>query len=88
MGCFDTVHVRCPHCDTLVEIQSKAGKCHLLTYSQDSVPMSIADDLIEDSERRPEYCTSCSQPFKIITKQSKRVKLKSVKIDDDEYEYD
>lgn len=45
MGCFDSVNVRCPHCDKYVEFQSKAGDCCLDTHHQGYVPPEIAKAL-------------------------------------------
>ncbi len=43
MGCFDTVRLRCPVCDqSEIEIQSKAGDCELVEYTERAVPVEIA----------------------------------------------
>jgi len=42
---FDSVMVTCPHCGVLTEVQSKAGKCQLLTYEESHVPTDIASDV-------------------------------------------
>jgi hypothetical protein len=52
---FDTVRVKCLKCNNLIEFQSKAGDCHLLTYGPDKVPVEIAVDLND----RQELCPSC-----------------------------
>lgn len=55
MGLFDTVHFRCPSCNTAHEIQSKAGECILQDFEANEVPSKIAADL--DGERVS--CKSC-----------------------------
>ena len=47
MGMHDNIHIDCPHCGQLVEIQSKAGDCTLEDYSLNSVPVEIANDLMK-----------------------------------------
>lgn len=50
MGMFDSVYATCPRCGEAVEFQSKAGACALNSYSVNSVPPSIAEDLAGDVE--------------------------------------
>lgn len=45
MGMFDEVGIRCPKCKHYNYIQSKAGPCHLITYSYDDVPDEVAQDI-------------------------------------------
>lgn len=51
MGMFDSVIVPCPACGGEVEFQSKAGECRLRRYHVSSVPMGIAADLNNTSEK-------------------------------------
>ena len=46
MGMFDTVWLKCPVCQLEIELQSKAGDCCLLDYTEDEVPAAIAADLL------------------------------------------
>lgn len=69
MGMYDSVMVECPHCKTLVEFQSKAGKCDMEKYPVHEVPPEIAVDIDGDSES----CNNCGthvvirMPFKIAS---------------------
>lgn len=69
MGMFDSVMVICPRCKSLVEFQSKAGKCDMETYSVHEVPPEIALDIDGNSES----CKGCGthvvirMPFKIAS---------------------
>ena len=61
MGCFDTVHFKCPNCGCALDLQSKAGIGALLKYNVKSVPMDIAMDL--DGETT--ICLECNTVVKI-----------------------
>jgi endogenous inhibitor of DNA gyrase (YacG/DUF329 family) len=69
MGMYDSVMVNCPKCGTLVELQSKAGKCKMEKYSVYEVPPEIAIDIDGHSES----CNNCGthvvirMPFKIAS---------------------
>lgn len=45
MGSYDTVAVRCPHCNAILEFQSKAGRCNNHTYGINDVPAAVAESL-------------------------------------------
>jgi len=47
MGMFDSVNVHCKNkdCDGVIEFQSKAGLCNLITYDIDEVPIPIAESI-------------------------------------------
>lgn len=62
MGCFDSVVGRCPKCGTELEWQSKASECLLRTFSIDSVPVSIAEDISGETN----VCHNCQEVLKII----------------------
>lgn len=50
MGCFNTVIVRCPSCDTNLEFQTKYGSCNfVITDLDDAEPLDAAG-LIGESE--------------------------------------
>ncbi len=61
MGMFDRVWFRCPECDGSVEVQSKAGKCHLTDYPQSEVPTDIASDIFNEVV----YCEKCDTPYTV-----------------------
>ena len=69
MGMFDSVFGNCPFCGGEVILQSKAGSCILADYSIDSVPISIAEDLIEESETFNEICMHCSSKLKVVPRE-------------------
>ena len=62
MGTFDTVLIRCPNCGYGTEEKSNAGEGSYITRSEDSVPIEIADDLIE----RLLNCRYCLTVFKVV----------------------
>lgn len=63
MGMFDSVIVPCPKCnEDQIEFQSKAGKCELVDYSVQSVPMEIALDIDNTSES----CRTCGHTVTIF----------------------
>jgi len=63
VGMFDSVTVRCPKCDEVVEFQTKAGGCTLQNYDADrGVPPAIAVDLQYDSE----WCYDCNVEIQLI----------------------
>ena len=49
MGCFDSVYADCPKCGEQIELQSKAGHCHLDSFPAYNVPVIIASDVNGDS---------------------------------------
>jgi hypothetical protein len=69
MGMFDTIHVKCPGCQTTVEVQSKAGKCRLKNYHTGAVPVSIAASL----DGTTEDCPSCGVTLKFTAYMPPRV---------------
>lgn len=72
MGCFDTVHFRCPHCDEGIEDQSKSGGCHLNDYDAASVPIAVAGGIIGDQV----CCRGCGRVWIVsLPGASGRVKL-------------
>lgn len=63
MGCFDSVWVNCPVCETHVEFQTKAGGCTLKNYGSDSVPLGIALALSGDTEICPKCYTNITLEY-------------------------
>ena len=63
MGMFDTVIATCPVCEEEVEFQSKAGDCLLRTYTENFVPVAIAEDLeFEEKECKNGHLISIKAP--------------------------
>jgi len=63
MGMYDEVIIRCPDCNEIVKLQSKAGECQFQTYSLDDCPIEIANErrrAIQHLIDREIYCTNCS----------------------------
>jgi len=61
MGCFDSVMIACPHCGSITEVQSKAGRCTMRNYHGAAVPIEIAVALNDTAD----VCAHCNQPFVI-----------------------
>ncbi len=61
MGMFDRVFISCPSCGVQNEVQSKAGKCALDTYWQESVPLNIAIDI----EGTVVTCDNCQTRYMV-----------------------
>lgn len=71
MGCYDTVHFKCPKCGFNIEEQSKGGVCYLRDYSAHSVPLDVAGGIVGETV----YCSSCETPFRISKLTNNRVSL-------------
>jgi hypothetical protein len=61
MGLFDTIIIKCPHCNGETDIQTKAGDCMLQEYDRFTVPVSIAY-FINDVEQ---HCVHCDGVYKV-----------------------
>ncbi len=72
MGCFDSLYVDCPKCNTPVEWQSKAGKCYLNQYTINDLPPAIAGDLHNQSAR----CDNCGTVLVVHTNVRVTVSMK------------
>ena len=74
MGLYDTVIFQCPKCFMSIEMQSKAGDCHLRDYDCNSVPGEIAQSLVNEYA----HCPLCNESFKVVENNEvpKTVKLK------------
>ena len=64
MGRFDSILIECPKCGTQIKFQSKAGLCELKEYDIQTVPDSIAGDIIGDEQD----CPNCNATIKIAGK--------------------
>lgn len=57
MGCFDTVRVPCPRCNTIILFQSKgADRPSYREFDLDEAP---ADVLTDANRHAPYYCHHC-----------------------------
>ena len=56
MGLFDSVNVKCPHCGSSVELQSKADEDpYLKNFTLDTAPLRILLDVMN----QPAHCMKC-----------------------------
>lgn len=57
MGMFDSVHVRCPRCQSEVEFQSKAGACDLRDFTLETAIQDL--EVLADVSRKEKICGGC-----------------------------
>ena len=67
MGCYDSVLVPCPNCNTLSEFQSKSGECLCREYLLENCPEDVLDDV---NRHAPNICEKCGIQFyvKLVAK--------------------
>lgn len=58
MGMFDTVNIRCPHCDQITDVQTKSGPCNLDTFPANDVPVQVASSALG-----LDHCRHCGKEF-------------------------
>lgn len=56
MGCYDSVMVPCPGCQSPLEFQSKSGDCTLSTYTLEDAPNDVLHDV---NRHAPIGCNQC-----------------------------
>jgi hypothetical protein len=80
MGCFNTIILSCPECETPQEVQSKGGDCSLKT-----VPLARASlgDVFYIADDRF-VCDHCGRPFGIASQTLFTTVPLSRNTDDDE----
>lgn len=61
MGCFDTVHILCPRCNTHIKLQSKGGECELENYDLANAPLDVLCGLMDEDF----FCDNCNLRLKI-----------------------
>jgi hypothetical protein len=71
---FDTIVLKCPSCESELDVQTKSGPNCMDTYTADDVPIDIALGAIG----HPVYCEKCDNEFRVkpTTKIPKTVSLK------------
>ena len=73
MGMYDTAYVDCPVCQTLTEIQSKAGPRTLDSWPIDDAPLAVKEDISAGTQ----YCPK-GHAFHILLENVKLVKVVTV----------
>lgn len=64
MGMFDTVHIACPNCDTMNDVQSKGGDCVLAEYhGLDNTPSDVLGGLL--LPHRVISCKACLVRYRV-----------------------
>ncbi len=64
MGCYDTVLIKCPHCERTNEKQTKSGPCSLEVIGLGSADPAMISGLTEDEKGRI-FCDYCTNAFRI-----------------------
>lgn len=59
MGMYDVVQFSCPNCNSMIEVQSKAGGCTLTHFDCLAVPREIAMDI----EGEVVACADCKRTY-------------------------
>lgn len=84
MGMFDSVKGNCPSCQKEVELQSKAGKRLLASYSLNKIPVEIAGDLNLKWDELQNKCEHCGAKFVLrVNNLPKTVEGEFVEVSDD-----
>lgn len=69
MGCYDSVYVPCPKCNTVSEFQSKSGECTMREFMLENCPEDVLGDV---NRHAPNTCEKCGTKYYVaITKTSK-----------------
>jgi len=63
MGCFNTIHFRCPECKSKIEVQTKGGSCRMIDIHSSKVPFGDASYVLGDKLS----CEVCNCVFIIDT---------------------
>jgi len=61
MGMFDSILVKCPHCNNKLEFQSKSGPCMLASFEGNKIPLMVAISSEEDIVK----CKKCKKNIQI-----------------------
>jgi hypothetical protein len=62
MGCYDTIMVPCPTCQTREAFQTKSGECLLGEYNLEDAPEEVLGDVNRHS---PYVCRVCGAVFHV-----------------------
>ncbi|MCP4489054.1 MAG: hypothetical protein GY820_17335 [Gammaproteobacteria bacterium] len=71
MSTYDTVHIECPECGWIHDIQSHSGPCCLDFFFVYSIPPDVAIDIIQ---LRPKHCENCGIGFEFEVAITVRIK--------------
>lgn len=63
MGMYDTVKIKCPHCDETHSEQTKSGPCHLIETALDRADPAMIAGLYDSDGNIT--CEHCSGQFRI-----------------------
>ena len=78
MGCYETIHFKCPNCGVELSAQSKGGPCLLEDYEHTSVPMDVATD----ANRHAPYECKCGKSWMFkVPPINDRISLEIVEVD-------
>ena len=65
MGMYDEVSITCSKCNKSSLFQSKSGPCTLQIFSLSNAPVTILDDLREESQLGNLHCEHCNEPIEL-----------------------
>jgi len=57
MGMYDSLFVKCGHCNCDIEFQTKNGECKLHKYTTETIPLY----LLESMDNQTEDCPWCGK---------------------------
>lgn len=71
MGMYDYICYHCPHCNYLIEDQSKAGGCSLSNYTMETAPPEVINSILGEHT-----CSECNEVFviELIAKPTYRIR--------------
>lgn len=62
MGCFNTIRVPCPKCQTIAHFQTKGGDRSMSSYDLADAPL---EDLSDVNRHAPYTCEQCGTSFEV-----------------------
>ena len=79
MGCFDTIIIKCPNCDTEIECQSKSGDCCLKRISLNKAVRTNDPALSDINRHAPFVCSNCGEKWRV------QISFDATVVPDEEY---
>lgn len=70
MGLFDSIIVKCPECNKVIDFQSKGGECCMLDYSLEEAP----EDVLSNANRHSPHKCRCGK-WLYIDEENRKVKI-------------